>query len=58
MMTALEWQAYTMPNYDAAMTLACTALHQRILTDSVYRSSILTNPRDLHRTLITVITPT
>lgn len=57
MTTAPEWQAYAMPNYDAATTQACTDLQQRILVDAAYRSSILTDPRDLHRTLFTGITP-
>ena len=57
MTTAPEWQAYTMPNYDAVMTQKCTDLQQRILTDSAYRSSILADPRDLHRTLFAGFTP-
>jgi fido (protein-threonine AMPylation protein) len=57
MTTAPEWQAYTMPNYDAVMTQACTDLQQRILTDPAYRSSILTDPRDLHRSLFAGFTP-
>ncbi|MCZ4343444.1 hypothetical protein O4H52_17665, partial [Sphingomonadaceae bacterium G21617-S1] len=54
---APEWQAYTMPNYDAAMTRACTELQKRILADPAYRSSILTDPRDLHRALFAEFTP-
>ena len=57
MTTAPEWQAYARPNYDAVMTQACTDLQQKILIDAAYRSSILTDPRDLHRTLFTGITP-
>ncbi|KEQ53712.1 Fic family protein [Sphingobium chlorophenolicum] len=53
-----EWQAYTMPGYHAVMSEACGALQQRIDTDSGYRLSILTDPRDLHRTLFTEFTPT
>ncbi|WP_255265997.1 Fic family protein [Sphingopyxis terrae] len=52
-----EWQAYTMPNYHAAMTQACTDLQRRILVDAAYRSSILTDPRNLHRTLFEEFTP-
>ncbi|WP_292941007.1 Fic family protein [Novosphingobium sp. 32-60-15] len=57
MTTAPEWQAYAMPNYDAVMTQACTNLQQKILVDAAYRSAILTDPRDVHRTLFTGITP-
>lgn len=57
MTTAPEWQAYTMPDYDAAMTQACTALQQRILVDAAYRSSLLTDPRGLHRSLFAGFTP-
>ncbi len=57
MTTAPEWQAYVMPNYDAAMTQACMALQQRILIDPAYRSSILADPRDLHRALFAGFTP-
>lgn len=46
-----------MPNYDAAMTQACAALQRRILVDPAYRSAMLTDPRDLHRTLFTEFTP-
>lgn len=52
-----EWQAYTMPNYDAVMTRACTELQQRILVDPAYRASILTDPRELHRALFAQFTP-
>ncbi|USI75101.1 Fic family protein [Sphingomonas morindae] len=52
-----EWQAYTMPDYHAAMTKACTALLQRIHADAAFRLSILTDPRDLHRTLFAQFTP-
>ncbi|CAM4204423.1 hypothetical protein NOLU111490_12805 [Novosphingobium lubricantis] len=38
MKTAPEWQAYAMPNYHPAMAQASTALQQRILVDSAYRS--------------------
>lgn len=54
---APEWQAYTMPNYDAAMTQACTDLQRRVLVDAAYRASILTDPRDLHRSLFAEFTP-
>ncbi|OQW70909.1 MAG: hypothetical protein BVN33_16880 [Proteobacteria bacterium ST_bin13] len=57
MTTAPEWQAYTMPNFDAAMTPACWELHRRILADSAYRSSILADPRALHRHLFAELTP-
>jgi len=52
-----EWQAYTMPNYDAGMMRACADLQQRILVDAAYRSAILTDPRDLHRNLFAEFTP-
>lgn len=54
---APEWQAYAMPDYDAAMTRACAELQQRILADPTYRMSILTDPRDLHRALFAEFTP-
>ena len=57
MTTAPEWQAYTMPNYEAVMTQACATLQQRILADPAYRSEILTDPRDLHRALFAEFTP-
>lgn len=52
-----EWQAYTMPNYHAVMTEACAALQHRIEADAAFRLSILTDPRDLHRTLFAEFTP-
>lgn len=52
-----EWQAYSMPDYHAVMTATCAALQQRIGADAAYRSSILTDPRDLHRTLFAAFTP-
>lgn len=57
MTAAPEWQAYTMPDYDAVMKRACTALQERILVDAAYRSSILTDSRELHRTLFAEFTP-
>ena len=57
MTTVPEWQAYTMPDYDAVMTRGCADLQRRILFDAAYRSSILADPRDLHRTLFAEFTP-
>lgn len=57
MTTPPEWQAYTMPGYDAAMTGACADVQQLILDDAAYRSSVLTDPRDLHRVLFAAFTP-
>jgi fido (protein-threonine AMPylation protein) len=57
MTAAPEWQAYTMPDYDATMTRACAAVHQRILDDAAYRSELLTDPRPLHRALFAEFAP-
>lgn len=57
MAIAPEWQAYTMPDYDAVMTQECASLQQQILANPVYRSSILADPRDLHRCLFLRFTP-
>lgn len=56
-MSAPEWQAYAMPNYDAVMTEGCAAIQRRILTEPAYRTSVLTDPRDLHRSLFAHFTP-
>lgn len=53
-----EWQAYALPNYDPEMTRVCAALQARILVDTGFLWSILTDPRDLHRSLFVNFTPT
>ena len=58
MLTMLvEWQAYRMPNYDTEMERTCGALQQRIIADPEFRTSILVDPRDLHRSLFSAFTP-
>lgn len=57
MTTPPEWQAYTMPNYDSEMTRTCAEVQQRILVDAAFRSSMMVDPRDLHRTLFANFTP-